>query len=379
MTRKLLYIIVPASLVFVLLGLTRSIEYCGWDFHNSLWGPVNLLVQGRSPYTLNPPYGPYPGVWMPQTLGMFFWFGLFPCTVSAKLWLLVGICGFIWMVWLFNDRQRVPLWIFTICLLALFLFPPLWFHTTLGQFSMLFAILMLVIVYHPEALPWVPLLLSIGLTKPQLGILIYPGLLIYNWHQKGFRQAAWLFFSTVISTALLTIPLFIFFPGWVKDFLFITFDNLGKQWDLPTLFVQLPLILGQAGYAIWALVFLLALSTSLWFWSKTDNKTAMIVSLTLTPMVTPYASSWDFMLLLPAFYWLILNIKLMRARVVLLVGTFLVYYFQYAVRWHRDIRDGSVWWVPPAMIFVYLISLLVENAERLPSFRWSFKQKTGSA
>ncbi|MHB0987795.1 MAG: glycosyltransferase 87 family protein [Bellilinea sp.] len=315
---------------------------------------------------------------MPQTLGMFFWFGLLTCTIPAKLWLLVEICGYIWIIWLINDHQRVPVWIFAICLLALLLFPPLWVHTTLGQFSMLFVILMLMIANIPKAQHWMPLLLSIGLTKPQLGILVYPGLFIYTWHQKGFRQATWLLISTAISVVLLTIPLFIFFPGWVKDFFFITFDNFGKQWDLPTLFVQLPLILGQVGYAIWALVFLLALAISLWVWYKKDHKTAMIVSLTLTPMVTPYASSWDFMLLLPAFYWLILKLKIMSARVVLLAGTFLVYFFQYAVRWHRDIRDGSVWWVPPVLISVYLISLLIENVERLPSLRWSFKQKTGS-
>jgi len=296
---------------------------------------------------------------------MFFWLGLMPCTVASKLWLLVEIAGFIWVIWMIGGARRPAPWIFAICLLAFFLFPPLYVHIILGQFSMLFVVLMIVKVYLPQASRWTPLLLAIGLTKPQLAILIYPGLLIQTWRQRGFRQAAWLVLSTVMCVLALTLPLFLFYPGWFQDFTFIIFDNFGKGWGLPTLFVQLPVLLGPLGYGIWGLVFVIALGITWYLWSTQDAKIALLASLALTPLVTIYASSWDFLLLLPAFFWLVFNLKSFMARFALLVGIIIVYIAQIAFRWQRDITDGSQWWIPPVMIGVYLLSLGLEHAGKL--------------
>ena len=204
-------------------------------------------------------------------------------------------------------------------------------------------------------------MLVLGLTKPQLAILIYPGLFIHVWRTRGFRQAAWLVGSTGITAALLLIPLFLYYPAWLGDFLFITFDNLGKGWGLPTLFVQLPVYLGAAGYGVWAMVFLTALVTSLWLWSRENPKVALVASLAMTPMITPYASSWDFLLLLPAFFWLLIHLRSKAARAALLLGMLFVFAAQIAARWHQDISDGSQWWIPPGLILIYLISLAIEN------------------
>jgi len=357
-------IVLIAIFLLIFAWLTLSVQYCGWDYHNSLWGPVNMLVHGSTPYSLNPPYGPFPAVWMPHTLGALFWFGLFPCTVSSSLWLLLEMFGFVWMIWLFNDYKSPAIWVFVVCLLALFLFPSLWVHIVLGQFSMLFAILMLVVVYVPGAKRWIPVLLALGLTKPQLGLLVYPGLVVHTWRHQGFRQAVWLMLSTAICVAVMTIPLFVFYPTWLDGFVLVTIDNFDTHWGLPTLFVQLPMLLGKSGYLIWGAVFLATMGLSLWIWYSKDKKEAVLLSLALTPLATTYASSWDFMLLLPAFYWLVLNIKVKAARAILLTGAGLVYVFQYIARWKHDIPDGSQWWIMPAMVSVFLAVWLVEHAVR---------------
>lgn len=373
MNRKILFFVFPVVAFILLLYLTREVPYCGWDFHNSLWGPVNMLVHHSTPYTYDTPYGPYPGVWMPPSLGFFFFMGYFPCDPVQKLWLLAEIAGMIWAIWMIADYKFPRPWILAVCLIGFFLFPPLWFHIMLGQFPMLFVTMMMMVVYLPQVKRLTPLLLVLGLTKPQLAILVYPGLVISAWRKEGFRQAAWLVLSTGILAALCTIPLFLYFPGWLEDFLFITFKNFGVPWDLPTLFVQLPARLGTAGYLIWAMAFFAAIIISLWLWSQKDVKTALIFSLAMTPMVTPYASSWDFLLLIPAFFFLTIKLKTKAARAVLLLGMVSVFIAQIAARWNHPVNDGSQWWIPPTLILVYLLSLAVEYATGLN--RLSLKQK----
>jgi hypothetical protein len=365
MNRKGIIIASTIGVSILLLWLTRQIPYCGWDFHNSLWGPVNMLIHHQTPYTFSAPYGPYPGVWMPPTLGLAFFIGYISCDIASKVWLLIEIAGFIWVIWMIADYKMPPRWVFTVCLLTYFLFPPFWIHVRLGQFSMLFVIIMMVIVYVPRADSFIPLLLVLGLTKPQLAILIYPSLLVSVWRMNGFRKAAELVLSTGIATILLMTPLFLYYPGWLKDFLFVTIDNLGTGWDLPTLFVQLPVHIGIAGYGIWAFVFLITLVTSIWLWSCKDSKTGLIASLAITPMVTPYASSWDFLLLLPAFFWLIVKLRSRAARAILLLSMLAVFVTQITLRWHQNVRDGSQWWIPPVLLLVYLLALAIEHSSSI--------------
>ncbi|MDD5371080.1 MAG: hypothetical protein PHQ40_18520 [Anaerolineaceae bacterium] len=319
-----------------------------------------MLVDRMTPYTFNAPYGPYPGVWMPPTLGLLFFIGYLPCDISSKVWLITEIAGFIWVIWMIADYKLPSRWVFTVCLFALFLFPAFWIHVSLGQFSMLFVILMMINVYLPQVGSLTPLFLVLELTKPQLAILIYPCFLMNVWRENGFRQVTRLVLSTLFVAALLTVPLFLYYPGWLNDFLVVTLKNLGAGWNLPTLFVQLPVLLGIAGYYVWAFVFLLSLVASLRLWALKGSKFGLIATLAITPMVTPYASSWDFLLLLPAFFWLMIKMKSRTAHVVLLLTIFTVVAIQIAVRWHQDIQDGTQWWIPPVLLLGYLLTLTVE-------------------
>jgi hypothetical protein len=278
--------------------------------------------------------------------------------------------GFAGLIWLLNERRWPAPWWLGTSLLALFLFPPLWVHVLIGQFSMMFVLLMTLCVFFPSARRWMPLLLAIGLTKPQLSILVYPGLFIYTWRHEGWKAAVKLALLTAACMAALTSVLFLFYPGWVADFLSITLINLQTRWDLPTLFVQLPVLLGPAGRLVWLVVFMISFGSSAWLWFNRDAKEALVFSLALTPMVTTYASSWDFLLMLPAFYWLLFRLKAGAARGVLLAGMACAIVLQIAPRLSGNIPDARQWWVPPVIWAVYLLSLFVENIGRQSLAKW---------
>ena len=264
--RKLLWIGAAVGLGLALIWLTPSPVICAWDFHNSLWGPANLVLQGQAPYSLEPPYGPYLAVWMPQTIGAFLYLGLLPCWLASKLWYGLAFAAMLAMIWYTGGCKLPKPALFGLCFLLIFLYPPIYVHFIIGQYSLLFVLLMLLVVFEPRARPWIPLLLAVGLAKPQLGVLIYPGLLASEIRRAGVRSAARLVLSTGGVLALLTLPLFIGYPGWVSQFITVEAANMAKQWALPTLFVNLGLWLGRPGQAIWAALFLAGLAVTLRLW-----------------------------------------------------------------------------------------------------------------
>ena len=334
-----------------------------------------MVLQGLTPYTFHPPYLPpywqVPAVWMPQSIGAFVWLGLLPCSFASKIWFGIEISGLLVVVWMLAGRILPSRGLFAASLLLIFLFPPLYIHFLLGQYSILFLTLVLLVVYVPGVWRIAPLLLAVALAKPQLGILVYPGILIWVWRTRGtgglFRLATF----TVLSVVVLTLPLFFGFPAWPSDFLYVTTSNLGKPWELPTLYVLLTVALGRTGFIIWLSVFLMVACLCIWLWLKRDAKIAVLISLALTPVVTTYASSWDFTLLLPALIGLLLRVKTTFARVMLVGGVFLVDIIIIMTRWRNEISDGSQWWIPLALLMIMGLSLVSE--------RWALARKKPSS
>jgi hypothetical protein len=360
-------ILSAAILVCALTGLllaARGSTLCSWDLRNNLWGPVHMLVRGQSPYSFETPYGPYAGVWMPVLPGALFFLGFLSCDVVSKVWLAAGMGGFVWVIWWAAGGKKPAHWAFAVCLFALLLFPPLWVHLQLGQFALLFAVLMAALASRFPVGRAAPFLLALGLAKPQLAMLVYPGLLLRAWREEGLWGALRLALATAGCAALFTIPLFLFYPGWTGNFMAITFMNIDNTWGQPTLFFWLPQTLGAAGVGIWALVALAGLGASLWFWARKDPRSAMAGSLAITPLVAPYAFSWDFVLLLPAFFLIFQRLGATAARLALALGVLAIDAALVASRWQRDISDGDQWWVPTAVLLVYLIALAVERVRR---------------
>ena len=213
-----------------------------------------------------------------------------------------------------------------------------------------------------------PLLIVLGAAKPQLTILIYPGIIASTYQHQGWRGLARLLGASLAMLSICLLPLFVFHPGWVSGFLEVVRYVLNIQWDLPTPFVQLTLHLGKTGLRIWFLLFIASLALSLYLWLQKGAKTGMLWSMALTPLVTTYCSSWDFTLLLPLFFWLFLNFRSIWSRAGLIVGMLLVDILQIIPRLGKnDVPDGLQWWIPPTLLFIYILSLMIE--------RWSLPRR----
>jgi len=366
--KKLILLGAAVALVIAFATLTPSPPVCSWDFRGSLWGPSYMLLHGQTPYSFETPYGPYPGIWMPQLIGAFFFVGWLPCWVAAKIWFLLELAGLFLMIWLTAGRKLPPPVLFGLCLLLIFLFPPVYIHFAIGQISIFITVLIMLVVFfsgegHAQLTLrwWMPLFLAIALAKPQLGVLVYPGLLVGAYHRHGVSAALRLVLLTTGWVALLILPVALMDPGWLQGFLQVTLGNTNVLWDLPTLFVQLRLGLGAPGIWLWALIFLACLGFVLWLWLKRDAQTALLWSLALTPIATPYCSSWDFLLMAPLLLWLLLHLPSRLARAALVLGVLLADSGQIAMRWNTSISDGRNWWVPPALLLVFLLALVLNK------------------
>jgi hypothetical protein len=366
--KKISLILFAIAFIIAFVALTPTPEICSWDFRGSLWGPSHMLLNGQTPYSKVTPYGPYPGIWMPHLIGALFPIGWLPCWVAAKLWMITELVGLVFMIWLVAERKLPSPMLFGLCLLLIFLFPPLYVHLSIGQISIFITILLLMIIflprddYPPSSIPWwMSLFLALALAKPQLGILVYPGLLVRMYQKQGVTGSLKLIASIAGWILLFLIPLTLLDPVWPRGFLEIITENIGVPWNLPNLYVQLKFALGSAGIILWAVIFISCLAVVLWLWLNRDPKIAMLWSLALTPVATPYCSSWDFVLMLPLLLWLLIYKENVFTRIVLVVGVFLVAILQVVMRWQvENIPDGSNWWVSISLLVVFILTLGVD-------------------
>lgn len=362
--KKIVWVILGIGFVIAIVTLNESHGICSWDFRGSLWGPSYMLLHGQTPYSTNTPYGPYPGIWMPHLIGAFLPIGWLPCWVAANIWFVSELVSLLLIVWLVAGSKLPSPKLFGLSLVMIFMFPPLYFHFIIGQISIFITVLIMLVIFDPnnkyptKILPWwMSLFLALALAKPQLGVLVYPGLLVKMYDKHGKRGAINLILHTAGWVALLIIPITLIDPYWWKGFFEIIFENINVQWNLPTLYVQLRLSLGLLGSALWFMIFLTSLGLVLWLWLKRNPQIALLWTLALTPIATPYSSSWDFILLLPLMIWLLLNTRFIMPRVVLVVGILLIDILQVAMRWQKSgIPDGDNWWVPLSVLAIFLLT-----------------------
>jgi hypothetical protein len=217
-------------------------------------------------------------------------------------------------------------------------------------------------IFPPKRIPWyMALLIVLGAAKPQLTVLIYPGILALTWKHHGWKGALHLVGMCLGLLILCLMPLFIFSPGWFSGFLDVIRYNMAAGFNLPTPFVQLFIRFGIAGILYWLPVFFGCLAISFYLWLKKSVQMSLLWSMALTPIVTPYVSSWDFVLLLPLFFWQLLNYRSTWSRSVLIFGMLFAYVLQILPRLgNTDLHDGSQWWVPLVTVAVYWIGSLVE-------------------
>lgn len=363
-------------LALLLVGLFfPAIRSAGWDFRVNLWGPAYRLLHGQSPYAtrelawVEPIFKEVNAIWFPPAIGaLFFMGGLDPFRAST-LWFFFNLGLILVLLWWSREGSRFsPL----LSVPALLLFPPLLTHLVLGQFSL--AALLLVLAATSLLLRRremaAGLLLALSLTKPQLLLLVGPGLWLLSWRSGG-RRAALCLPAGVLGGALsFTLPLWIGYPNWVPDFWRALRDN--PFWYQPTLYTNLRLCWGRAGWILPALLSLGLFALNLRLWWRYPAREVLPWSLALTTLVSPYIWTWDFVLLLPLMLRCLQRQRGRAARLIWALGLLLclglTVWIRLALLAAGDNRHHLYAWIP---WWVLLLVLAGQAAEvRWAGGRW---------
>lgn len=277
------------------VGLLLTLDYFAGDLADNLWGPAYYLVRGWSPYRSQEMLRANAPLWFPPAIGLFFPLGWLDRRTAANLWLL----GCLGLVGLLLHRYRAANTPLAWAAVLAMLFPPLLIHLWLGQYSLLVAALSVaaagLVARGRYALAGLALAPALG--KPQLLLLALPGLWLAAWRGGKWRGGA-LFPAAVLGGALLlTVPLWIAYPGWFPDFWQAQQGN--PSWLQPTLYTLLGMVGGPAGRLLAGAVSLGLFGLNLGLWWRRPPEEALPWSLALTTVASPYLWTWDMVLLLP--------------------------------------------------------------------------------
>lgn len=171
-----------------------------------------------------------------------------------------------------------------------------------GQFDLL-AVLFLLVSAHWVArgryfLAGLPV--ALALSKPQLALLAFPGLLVACARRGKLPGGALFLVGTLLASVLLTVPLWIGYPTWTGDF----WRQLREapQWFHPSLYTLFALWWGKRSLVVPALISLALLALNLWLWWRYPPEEVMPWSLALTTVASPYIWTWNFVLFLPLIF-----------------------------------------------------------------------------
>lgn len=324
-----------------------------WDFRNNLWGPTHLLLTGRSPYRIDQLFDGSNSVWMPTLLGAFLPLGWLTQSQAAMLWNVVTLITYL-VIGLAATRapKPYPVWL-AVAFIAMLIFPP--FVTTMqwGQFSVMAGLLALLaaeLVERRAPLWALALCLVLGASKPQLMPWVGLGVALAVYQQFQWRGVVRLAIYALLWTGGLLLPLGILFPGWLDGLRWALGRN--PEWLHPSSLIVLRSVLGSVGVAVWAGLVLAALGITVWLWRHYRPAIAVLWTLALTVLVTPYVWSYDFVLLIPLLIYTLFNVSWVGARLVWVVGYAALWLGFVQVRLTTSNSDELFWWVPLACVTV---------------------------
>jgi hypothetical protein len=356
-----------AEVVLILLttlGLSWFVVFgtnaVGWDFRNNLWSPSYLLLHRQSPYKPDVLFDSSSALWMPTIIGAFFPLGFLPLQQASNLWFVGNALGVVVLAWISSGFRRPPILVFAIALVVAFLFPPLVSHLRLGQLSIGITLLFLIVTIWNDRMPLLlsASLLAIALSKPQLAILVLPGFLFSYYRSKGVRAIVLLVVLLLASILVMTIPLFIADPSWYTDF--VTALQQNPSWEHPSSLAALTSLTQRFGPILWIVIALTVFISSIWLWVKLPSQVAVLWSLALTPLVTPYVWTWDFVMILPLFISSLFQVKTPRAFWLLLVGYVFCWALIVKVAFSGDVSNYCYWWVPWTLVGMVACATVVD-------------------
>lgn len=344
---------------FVLAVVGVLVSYLFWDFmlprmdfFNNLWGPAYLLVQGKSPYdtaSLNPVL---PAVWFPMSIGFFFPLGWLSETLALQVWFIFNIIELCVVIYLAQGFKR-SVYDSVVLALLCFFFPFVLNNYNLGQFSITAMLCLMLSAYFSSSKhDWLAACcLALALSKPQLGIIAVFGLSTFYFQRKGFKGLFQFGLQTFLMALLMSLPLFVLHPAWIPDWLRSMQAN--HVWQHPSLFFILDRSMGVWGIFVWMTILVLAIGISYWIWAKFPPQVAMMWSLGITTIVTPYIWSWDFVFLLPIWMYTFTQVDWKRKTLILIF--YIIAWYGMALVQMRESSDNSLfWWVP-----VYFVAVIV--------------------
>ena len=356
------------TLVLIGIGFASSVYLIStsqlslWDFRNNLWGPAYLQWNGQSPYNIGVLFPRGNAVWFPPVIGFFGFLGALPQAQASMLWTILNILALLVLIMLAIDYRPSPGRL-AFAFMASFLLLPTVTHLRLGQFSLILTLTLLLAAKFLMAdhMAGVGSSLALAVTKPQLLILAVPGLVQKVWQHARWRGIWRLMIWSTLFLLLFCLPLFLRYPAWVGDFRRALQQN--PAWLQPVLWRLLPGWWGWPGRLIVVGLLLLAFAANVFLWRRLPAYEAMLWSLAMTPLVTPYVWGWDFVLLLPLFLHVLFRIKSRKVLLFLVVSYWLGWAASIGVSLATDNSNHHYWWLSWQLFLIAGIALLWENSQ----------------
>lgn len=331
----------------------QSNPVLGWDFRFNLWLPSRLLVDGHSPYRVDLLDARGNAVWMPAIIGFGFPLGWLSYPTASNLWFLLNLAALSTIIALIAIRQRPSVALVAIVALMVVTFPPSLTNLRLGQITIIITLLFLAIAFLKDRLPLpvVALMIVLALSKPQLSVLVVPGLLLAYYREDGPKRVFTLLGMMALWTAILIIPLFFGSANWIADFVAALRKN--PSYLHPSLWTVIPGWLGSTGLWFWggAVVVLGVVSLRLWLTRRREE--AILWSLAMTPLLTPYVWNWDFVMLLPLFASSMMGARNRLQQAILIIGYLICWIMIWQIL-NSDPSNVNYWWIPLYMILLVL-------------------------
>ncbi len=359
-------------LLLVLLTLAAFLPYRqtgGWDARINLWGPAHLLLHRQSPYrtdllvAVDPLFGQVNAVWLPPLIGLFLPVGWMDSDRLVNLWLALNLLLLPTLIGLTWEKAPPSLPRGGLIALVLLLFPPLLTNLVIGQSSLVALGLFLVAtrLLAGRRFSWAGLALVPTLSKPQLAVLVLPGLALAAFRQ-GKKALRSFLLALLVGTAATTLPFWLLYPAWLPDLWRAIREN--PDWFQPTLYTNLHLLLGPAGWALAGLLGLGLFALNLRLWWRYSPEEVLPWSLALTTVASPYIWTWDMVLLLPLMLRCLYRQAGVAARAVWAGGMALCFGLAVWIRFNvltlEDERHHLYAWIPWLIALLVLLSQAVE-------------------
>jgi len=361
--KKILPAIISIIVFTVTLWLMYTIEFVSWDFRNNLWAPAYLIGHGESAYNINIMFDNSNSIWFPQVIGLFFLLGFLPQYLATNIWLILNITLLLSLIWyLFQrvDQVKPKPVLFGVLAIAVFLFPPTIRHLILGQVGILLMVAIIAGVYAIEKhqIVLAGFLFALALVKPQHCIVVLPSVGMYLLFHKRLQDALKLFLTICFFVAILTVPLWLSSSNWFMDFLLNLQRN--PNWEQPNIFSLLHNKFGLLGFIFWLPLYTIILMLSLQAWSKYEPQKAVLWSLALTTIVSPYLWSWDFVFLLPLFVNTAIELSNFLSRLTLSIFYIVCFIFSLIALQGVAATDKVLWWFPITLIIGVAASIKID-------------------